>query len=139
MPPPRSSSPELEPPVYPGDDCAGTPGWQAVKAAMVRQGAVGNRRDPAVRSYLRRRTAFEALHRRAAKRAQRVEPVIGHARTAPRARPRRVGARRAGGVRSGQDPGSKEPHPEPATSAAVRSPAHALDGGAERRLSEARR
>lgn len=46
---------------------------------------------------------------------------------------RRTAARRAAGLRSGQDPGSEEPHPEPATSAALSSRAHALDGGHNRR------
>lgn len=45
---------------------------------------------------------------------------------------RRTAARRAAGLRSGQDPGDEEPEPEPALRAAVRSPADALVGGHNR-------
>ena len=55
---------------------------------------------------------------------------------APRARRMsrpRTAARRAAGLRSGQDPGDEEPHPKPASRTAVRSPAHVLAGGHNRR------
>ena len=44
----------------------------------------------------------------------------------------RTAARRAAGLRSGQDPGSEEPHPEPVSRTALSSRAHALDGGHNR-------
>ena len=58
-------------------------------------------------------------------------PLVDRSRPRTARRPR-TAARRAAGLRSGQDPGSEEPHPEPAPRAAVRTPAHALVGGHNR-------
>jgi len=63
--------------------------------------------------------------------AHRVRLLLPAPRARRMSRPR-TAARRAAGLRSGQDPGSEEPHPEPVSRTALSSRAHALDGGHNR-------